>query len=197
MNTKMILRLLLSLCLMVTAAQAQNCGVLLETINENFNAIPHNSLPACWTRHTPTVPGNVFNGVAINSLSYQFHWQDTQAPADQLAPKHFVLVMQRSTMKGPVTFKASRQLSSVWQWPVEVGTMSDPNNPSTFEPLYAFYPTSTIPTTYTANLTNYTGTNQFIAFRTFMSEGHTFTIDDITWSGPPAVLSPALTPKGF
>lgn len=181
MNTKTILRLLLGICLMGSAVQAQNCTTPVTTINENFNTIAHNSIPVCWTRHTPSLP-NVFNGVSNTNQRYHFYWMDSNATPDQLSPQHFIAVMPLCTVNGIVTFKLNRpNLTSVWQWPVEVGTMSDPNNPSTFVPLYAFYSTSNTQVTYTADLTNYVGSNQHIAFRSFMGEGNTFHIDDITW----------------
>lgn len=174
--------------------QAQGCTTKLSSINENFNAIAHGAIPTCWTRHSPSIGANGFNGASNTDHRHNIIWMDNNGTPDQQSPGKFILAMQRCTMLGPVSFKLARMSNSVWQWPCEVGTMSDPNNPATFVPLYAFYPTSATQVTYSVNLSGYSGTNEYIAFRTIMGEGNTFTIDDITFSGPPPVAPPALGP---
>jgi hypothetical protein len=194
MKIKKILLLLLSLTLVGAAAQAQNCAIRLASINENFSTTPNYAVPTCWTRHSPTVPGTLLNGVSIAHQKYYLYWMDTNGTPNQLAPQSFFLVMQRCTMLGPLSFKLARLNGVVWQWPLEVGTMSDPNNPSTFVPIQAYYPTSSTEVTYTMDLSSYAGTNEYIAFRSFVSEGITFTIDDITFSGPPAINATTIMP---
>ncbi len=185
MKTNTLLALLLGLCFTAPSAQAQSCTTQLSTINENFNGIAHGAIPTCWTRHTPSIGSDGFNGVSNTNLRHNMIWMDGNGVPDQLAPKSFIVSMQRCTMLGPVTFKLARGYNSVWQWPFEVGTMSDPNDAATFVPLYAFYPTSNVQVAYSVNLSGYTGTNEYIAFRGTMSEGNSFTFDDVTFMGPP------------
>jgi hypothetical protein len=196
MKTNILLALLLGLCFTAPRAQAQGCTTQLSTINENFNAIAHGAIPTCWTRHTPSIGSDGFNGTSNTNFRHNMIWLNINGAPDQLAPKPFILVMQRCTMLGPVSFKLSRTLNTVWQWPVEVGTMSDPNNPNTFVPLYAYYPTSATQVAYSVDLSGYAGTDEYIAFRAIMSDGNSFTLDDITFSGPPPIAPPALGPKG-
>ena len=69
---------------------------------------------------------------------------------------------------------------------LEIGTMSDPTDPTTFNLIQAIAPTTTH-VEYTVNFDTYTGTDGYIAFRhIFVGTFDSMYIDDITWEAIPA-----------
>jgi hypothetical protein len=196
MNIKKFTSFAFGLGMAFSFVSAQNCSVLSESINQDFTGMTHGTRPACWvSHHHPTISGT-FSGVYNGDQRYYLEWHNGGYPQNSAQVRPFVLAMQRCTMRGPLSF-------SVWQLfnapsrSLEVGTMSDPNNPATFTPFQTINHFSGTPATYTVDFTGYIGTDKYIAFRSFMSNGNGFSIDNIVWSGPPAVVTPVMPPKGF
>ena len=193
MKIKTFAGLVIGLGMALSTVQAQNCSVLSESINQDFTGMAYGARPACWVTHYyPNTP-ETFSGAYPGDQRYYLEWHNGGAPANVEPVRPFILALQRCTMRGPLSF-------SVWQLfnapsrSLEVGTMSNPNNPATFTPYQIINHFSGTPATYTVDFTGYVGTDQYIAFRAFLSNGNGFSFDNIIWSGPPAVVMP---PKGF
>ena len=176
---------------------AQNCSVLSESINQNFSNLAHGTRPPCWVAHTPNIPNYTFNGVSINQSNYHIQFNSAGYPPNNAQVQTFIVAMQRCTMRGPLSFQLTWAGALGVARPFQVGTMSDPNNPATFVPVETFSLTDFFTHNLTVDFTSYVGTNNYIAFRTYLSNNNGYIIDNIVWSGPPAVVTPVMPPKGF
>lgn len=193
MNTKILLSLLLSLGLTFSLASGQNCSSVSNSINQDFTGMAHGSRPACWVTHFPGWTGT-FSGVYNGDYRYHLLYNSSGYPTNHAQVKPFYLVMQRCSMHGLLTFSLSQYLNA---YPAvryfDVGTMSDPNNPATFTFFQRIDHQSATPTNFSVDLSSYMGSDQYIAFRTHLSNGNAFSIDNIVWSDPspfPIVLPP-------
>lgn len=198
MKFKKFTTLMLGLGMAASFAHAQSCSVLSESINQNFSGMAHGTRPPCWVAHNIDIPNYTFSGVNVNQGNYCIQYFGGVYPVNHAQVRTFVVAMQRCTMRGPLSFTLTWNgyISGVLR-PFQVGTMSDPNNPATFVPIETFTTGDFTPMNITVDLTSYVGTNQYIAFRTYLSNHNGWTIDNVTWSGPPAVLTPVLPPLGF
>ena len=73
---------------------------------------------------------------------------------------------------------------------IEVGTITDINDPATFTSIQAIAPTTTH-AEYTVNFDGYSGSDTYIAIRhIFVGEFDSMDLDDIVWEAIPACLKP-------
>jgi hypothetical protein len=197
MNMKTFLSLALGLGMAFSFARGQNCSVQASSITQNFTGMAQGSRPPCWQSHYLN-NGNTFSGVYSGESRYWLMYNDGGSPANSLPPLPFTLVMHRCTVKGPLAFEL-RGYTAGSSRPLEIGTMSDPNNPATFTTFQTYYWPNSTPTTINCDLTSYVGTDEYIAFRAWLSNGNNYILDNIVWSGPsPIVIPPViiLPPKG-
>ncbi len=189
MKTLKITLLFASLLLAGIGLQAQ-CSGLVSTINENFDAIAYGQRPTCWTGFYTAVPSVTAN------YCYNGEYWIQRVNQGAATPEHFMIVLRQCTMKGPLSFDL-RKLPNGGSLALEVGSLSNPNDPLTFTQRQVINYNSSIAHRYTVDFTSYAGTNQYIALRAYLLPGQGFAFDNLTWSGPPAVINPVLPPKGF
>jgi hypothetical protein len=197
MNTKTILSLVLGLGMTFSLSKGQSCTVQASSITQDFTGMSHGSRPVCWVAHHPIIAGETFSGVYNGDLEYHIHWSN-MGGATGGVPQSFIVAMQRCTVKGPLSFRL-KQYPNAATLPFEVGTMSDPNNPTTFTSFQTINHYSSTGANFTVDLTGYVGTHEYIAFRAHLTRGSGFSFDNIVWSGPPPIVTPPiiiLPPKG-
>lgn len=190
MKIKKTLSLILGVGLAFTSAQAQYCMTLDETINVNFNGMPHGGRPECWLAYSHVSAIGAVHGVSSSTGKYHMEWPLGTSPANTAAPGYFELSMHRCTMKGVLTFKLARTGDISVSRTFLVGSKTSPGSAATFTPFQTITHNSLSESVYTVDFSNFPTTNGFIVFRANMSNGNGFTIDDISWSGPPASIDP-------
>lgn len=156
------------------------CNSQVSTINENFNNVADYQLPNCWKAHYVEIPNETGNYV----LSGEYRIQ--RFNGGTVNHMGFVAVMPQSTVKGPVSFDLRKYPNGAPtnQLTLELGTMSNPNDPLTFTPFQSVQYFSSTPHRFTVDFSAYSGTNKYIAFRCALLPGEGFGIDNLTFSGP-------------
>jgi hypothetical protein len=184
------INLLLAALLCISANLHAQCNGAVSTINENFNAIAYGQRPACWNGFYAAVPSVTAN------YCYNGEYWIQRINQGATLPELFMIVLPQSTMKGPLSFDL-RKLPNSGNLTLEVGSLSDPNDPRTFTLTRALSYGSSTAQRFTVDFTNYSGTDKYIAMRAYLLPSQGFAFDNLTWSGPPAVITPVLPPKGF
>lgn len=182
---KIVLLSFLALALFSPSLLAQ-CNPV-SSINENFNSTAYQQRPPCWSGIFQHDPGATFNFV-YNGEYWMFHHHSSPNPIAYT----MITVLPRCTVKGPLTFDMRKMNNFAGTTnDIEIGTMSNPNDHNTFVPFQTVSHISTNVVSKTVDLTNYAGTNEYIAFRTHLPPNSGFIIDNVSWTGPPV---PPLTP---
>ena len=189
MKIRKTIGLLLGLGMACSAANAQYCMTFTESISENFNAMPEGGRPLCWVAYSTSNAAIAVQGVSKTDNRYHMSWPQGTTAANTSAPGFFELIMRRCTMRGVLTFKLARTGNLSVPRPFLVGTKGAPTFVGPFNTIQTIQHNSLTETTYTVDLSNYTGPDQFIAFRVNLSNGNGFTLDDINWTGPPATAT--------
>ena len=181
---------MLLLLLFAAAGLQAQCNGPVSSINENFNAIGYGQRPSCWN--------GFYNAVPSYTANYCYngeYWIQRTNSGTTLA-EHFMIVLPQSTMKGPLSFDL-RKLPNSGNLTLEVGSLSDPNDLRTFTLMRALSYGSSTAQRFTVDFTTYNGTDKYIALRAYLLPSQGFAFDNLTWSGPLPVVTPALPPKGF
>ena len=162
---KKLLFILLAV-IIISKLNAQ-CSVATPTLSEAFTGTV---LPTCWSFGAN--PGTVNNQVSIYSNS---------------GINVLLITPKVNNARGIITFDAKRNTSTSVASPVQVGVVSGPGgaNQNSFVLLQSVNTTYTM-TTYTVNLSSYTGSYQYIALRSqgpSMVSGDVagFTIDNVNY----------------
>ena len=197
-------------------AQTQ-CGTITSLpYFQNFDAVTglttttstsSNLFQVCWnavvTNYTSTstsykgYPMVYSNSTYSNSGLNALHFYAGTAHGNEIGvlPSIDVTTYPMNTLQ--VEFSAARQ--GTYAFHFDVGVMTDSSNASTFVPVSSISIPTTMPTqtynTYLVDLSNYTGTGRFIAFRMLkpVSGSSTYfsgNIDDITVSTIPSCRRP-------
>lgn len=167
----------------------------VSAFSENFDAVSTPNLPTCWTSFntvlaTGTSPEVVTSTAADNSLPNGVALDSNSAdgstvPGDNILIAPEVANLSAGTHRLRFWLDASVSTSTL-----EVGTMTDPTNPSTFT-VFTSIPATTTYTEHTVNFDTYTGTDTFIAFRhIFTTTFDLLYLDDIVWEAIPACQEP-------
>lgn len=189
-NIKTYLTCLLALFMTCSFAEAQNCNTLQSTINENFDSTPNGTRPACWNGfYTP-----VTSQTANYCQAGEYYIKRTNSGAN--TPEHFMVVMPRNTVKGPLKFQLKKYPNG-GSLSLEVGTLSNPNDATTFTNFQTVSSMTSGGTNMTVDFSSYNGTNTYIAFRAYLLPNEGFSFDNIQFSGPPPVIQPVKSVKGF
>jgi hypothetical protein len=181
---------LLAALLCLSASLQAQCNGLKSTINENFNAVANGQRPACWTGFYTHVTSVTANYCQAGEYRIQ---RINQGAA---IPEHFMVVLPMCTMKGPLSFDLRKYPNSGYL-ALEVGSLSNPSDPMTFTVQQVINYNSSTPLRHTVDFTNYAGTNKYIALRAYLLPGQGFGFDNLTWSGPLPIITPAMSPKGM
>ena len=153
---KHLLIILITLCVYKINAQ---CTVATPTVSENFNATV---LPTCWT---------ALNGWSLSGT-------DIWASEGSFTP--MLILPKTDNAKGILTFKA-RMNSAFGPPAVAIGVVSGTNSPASFVSLHNFNATNAVMTSYTVDLSSYTGSAQYIAIRLPNNNGRRLYLDDINY----------------
>jgi hypothetical protein len=187
---KTYLSFFFALLMACTFAEAQNCNTLQSSINENFNSTANGTRPPCWSGFYTQVQSQTANYVQAGE-----YWiQRTNTGA--AIPEHFMVVMPRNTVKGPLQFQLKKYPNG-GSLSLEVGTLSNKLDATTFTNFQTVSTITSSPTNMTVDFSSYNGADTYIAFRAYLLPGEGFSFDNIVFSGPPPVLQPAKSVKGF
>jgi hypothetical protein len=181
---------LIALLLLAGIGLQAQCNGPVSTISENFNAIAYGQRPTCWTGFYAAV-----TSVTANYCYNGEYWIQRINQGATTADL-FMIVLPQSTMKGPLSFDL-RKLPNSGNLTLEVGSLSDPNDPRTFTLTRALSYGSSTAQRFTVDFTSYSGTDKYIALRAYLLPSQGFAFDNLTWSGPLPILTPVLAPKGF
>ena len=166
---------------------------------ENFDSygITAGTFPSCWFRpvlNTTTPFPSIVTGstyVVSSPASLKFQSAAADQPTYAITPQ---LDVDIHTLR--VTFKLKAE-STTYSGTMQVGVMSDPSNPTTFELVQIITPTSTSFTEYEISFANttLTGTGKYIAFKhVTSSSAWYFWLDDVVVDLIPSCPKPlALT----
>lgn len=160
---KLILIIVIALFSYKTNAQ---CSVPVQSLTETFTGTV---IPTCWSYAGN--PGTIVsNAVSLSSGS---------------SINALLILPKTNNARGIITFDAKRNTGTSVASPVEVGVVSGSGNQASFV-LIQTVATNYTMTNYTVNLAAYTGTFQFVAFRSLgpaMVSGNNagFTIDNVNY----------------
>jgi hypothetical protein len=163
------------------------CGSISIPLAQNFDAVTAPSLPNCWSKYTSpsytaqtvktytTSPFNAPNCVQLYSSGATVA---TDAPL-LISP----MISNLNTGNKQLKFYAKGASTNT---SVIVGTMTDPADNTTFTPLTTITGLSTSDwTQYTVDLSTYTGTDQYLAFKHPLTTTYSYIyIDNITITIP-------------
>ncbi|MGJ8683930.1 MAG: choice-of-anchor J domain-containing protein [Nonlabens sp.] len=174
--------------------------VAVTDFNENFDAVSTPDLPSCWTSFNTTPVGTTAavvqtstagdssapNGVRMYSGSLTGNiGSGTTDEGENMLISPQLSNLAAGTYRIRFSADAGTTTSTL-----EVGTMADQTDPSTFTSLGTFSPTTTH-AEYIQNFDTYSGTDQFIAFRhVFAGTFDTMYLDDIVWEAIPSCSNP-------
>lgn len=166
--------------------------------NENFDTVSTPDLPSCWSSFTTTPVGTTAsvvqtstagdssapNGVRMYSGSLTGNiGSGTTDEGENILISPSLSNLAAGTHRIRFSADAGTATSTI-----EVGTMADATDPSTFTSLGTFTPTTTH-AEYLQNFDTYSGTDQFIAFRhVFAGTFDTMYLDDIVWEAIPSCV---------
>lgn len=147
------------------------CGAVSEPVYQYFDNTSPGNIPICWTAiNTPFSMSMVQTDVNTSAPNCLAMFNDLSA-VDTI---YFVtpqIINQLNTLM--ISFNAySYETANM----LTLGTMSDTSDPSTFIPVHDFVQT-TMYSEWEWDFSQYTGNNQYIAFR--LAEDATVLIDDI------------------
>ena len=161
--------------------------------NENFDAVSTPDLPNCWSfiaieNATGTDPTVTTSASADNSAPNGARLYN--GSGDLTTPNDVILISPQLNTLSAGTHRLRFFADGSPAGDVEVGTIADPADPTTFNLLQNVTITTTH-TEYIVNFDSYTGTDTYIAFRhpnttTFDS----IYLDDIVFEAIPACLAP-------
>jgi hypothetical protein len=170
-----------------------NCSLISATFTENFDGVSTPDVPSCWTAIaigsnqfvrcrtiTTTTPNSAPNQIEMYNSA-------TAGAADELmlvGPG----VDDLSAGTNQLRFFAKRGTNAV---DLEIGTMSDPNDPTTFTLLETINSLTTTHEQYIVTFDNYTGTDEYFVFKHANTAATQYVyIDDVTWEPIPSCALP-------
>lgn len=172
----------------------------ITDFNENFDGVSTPNLPDCWNSFNTTPMGTTAavvqtstagdssapNGVRMYSGSLTGNiGSGTTDEGENILISPSLSNLAAGTHRIRFSADAGTTTSTI-----EVGTISDPTDPSTFTALGTFTPTTTH-AEYIQNFDTYSGTDQFVAFRhVFAGTFDTMYLDDIVWEAIPSCIAP-------
>ncbi|MDD3874986.1 MAG: fibronectin type III domain-containing protein, partial [Bacteroidales bacterium] len=137
-----------------------NCGLVNIPLFENFENTPDGNVPNCWNRITS-------NGSAVGVVSYyqgtsqpksvRMHWANNTMNTYLITPQ---LNTPLNELQIEFNAKSQNQFIPI----ITLGTMSDPTDENTFNPLTNYYLTQNYQT-YSYLLNAYLGSDSYLAFR--------------------------------
>lgn len=167
--------------------------VSVSTFNENFDGVSTPNLPSCWTALLENVSVSSYIKTATSADNTAPNGIEMYSSYGDISTDNIILVSpivsNLSAGTHRLRFYAKNSSSAL---EVEVGTITDPNDGTTFTSLQ----TVDINTTYTeyaVDFSGYAGADNYIAIRRQIPYSTTYDyvyLDDIVWealpSGPPS-----------
>ncbi|MBK8366842.1 MAG: LamG domain-containing protein [Bacteroidetes bacterium] len=137
------------------------CTVATPTVSENFNSTV---LPTCWTN---------LNGWSLSGTDIWASEDNNWTP--------MLILPKTDNAKGILTFKA-RMNSAFGPPAMYIGVVSAPGSPASYVNIFNFNVTNATMTTFTVDLSSYTGNFQYIAIRLPSNNGRRLHLDDINYT---------------
>ncbi len=162
-----------------------------STVHDNTNNGQDDPIVDCWSRYTSNANYNVYvtTGGVNNSHCLDFNNTSNGTVIAALPPISATIPVSELM----ISFQA--RTSNPNAGTKEVGVMTDPNDPSTFEPIDTLH-LNGANSWYSVDipLNNYTGEGRYIAFRYSNGGNSQFLVDDVVVDNIPACAKPfALT----
>jgi len=137
------------------------CGALTNPFYENFDATANNVMPYCWFRNVVHSTGAFVGVYDLEPLSHPKHLILWNGNAPDANAKLIAITPEiQSINQFQISFMAKTNIAGT---PLIVGTMSNKNNPATFQAIQTLNLTANY-TEYMVSFTSYVGSNNFIAF---------------------------------
>jgi hypothetical protein len=167
----------------------------IAAFSENFDGITVPNLPICWSAFntvlaTGTSPSVITSAAADNSLPNGVSLQSASADGTTITADLLLISPVLSNLSAGTNRLRFFLDASVATSSVQVGTMTDPADPSTFTAITTIAAT-TAWVEHTVNFDTYAGTDTYIAFKhIFTTTFDNLYIDDIVWEAIPACQEP-------
>ena len=170
-----------------------DCGAFTAFYSQDFDGVSNPDVPACWTpiaNGTSTaVRCRTITTNTPNSTPNQIEMYNSFTSG---AAQDLMLVSPQFTDidagTNQIRFFAKRNNNTV---DLEIGTMSDPNDPSTFTLFATIDSLTQSHEQYVIEFDNYTGTDEYISFRhANTATAQYIYIDDFVWEEIPPCPSP-------
>ncbi len=161
---------------------------------ENFDGVLAPALPACWvplssssSPYTKVETNSSYNQARSEPNCIIFNASAEPSPNIVLVlPEAGTINNKMITLYGK---NASDGAGGFYSWPIQIGTMSDPFNISTFTPFDSFIPAGTW-TFHETYFNTYSGTNTYIAIKGAIPQYNVIYVDDVTLDIIPDCIKP-------
>jgi len=163
-----------------------DCAVLTE-FTEGFEATPTNDVPMCWSAFETGNANAVVSQFGAFSGNKRFNMSNSNVP-DSLLELALISPELSNISGGTHWLRFWARTSSASS--INVGTVSDPTDLSTFSSFETVVLTTTY-TEYFIDFTNFTGTNDYLALRVQDANNFSSTsVDIIKWQEIPTCFPP-------
>ena len=156
--------------------------------SENFDTLASGQIPTCWSRVIAS-GASVYASVGSSTTSNSTPNSISLYNSDSVSTSNIMLVSPAisnlSAGTNRLRFFAKNGTATE---DIQVGTMSNPADASTFTVLQSI-DINTTWAEYNVSFASYTGTNKYIAIRRLSTSTYTYVyLDDINWEAIPAVV---------
>lgn len=171
------------------------CGAV-ESINENFDSVPYNQFPSCWSKilEGPYAAQGYTNILSDGNGKLKFTYFD-----NAITDKVILITPEVTTLEANATyrlkFKIKSDCTDCNNEIVEVGTITDPNDKNTYTK-FKEYTFGDQEIEITTDFSTYTGTDKYIAINRPTNGNLSAYIDDVVWEKvSPPECTELISPK--
>ncbi len=173
---------------------ATQCGPLTVVYTQNFDGVTPPALPNCWTSIVQGSSGSPIIQTVSTTYSTSPNSVQLFNSTASGSSTHILLISPQfsdlPTHTTQISFKAKYTGSGTGV--LYVGTMSDPANPATFSVYQTIMTLTSQWQEFTVAFNNYTGSNQYIAFKHGLGMTNQYIyIDDIVYELIPSCPKPS------
>jgi len=181
--------------------QASGCSEIsfttcpaLTNFSENFDSITElDSLPPCWNKIVTGADSNSDVSINIGGYSPPNYISMSNFSSSSSAIIMLVTPYLSNLNAGTHRLKFMAKNENGLAQDIEVGTLSNPNDASTFTALQLVDLNASY-LQYSVSFASYTGTNKYIAIRRLSTQSNSFVdLDDIVWEPIPNAIPACVT----
>ncbi len=174
-----------------------NCAIQSAPYSENFDGVTTPDLPNCWSKKVVKSDPNYFD-VKVETQGWGAHSNPNSVLMNSGDDPSAVLLLITPQFSD-LTSQTNQIRFDAFSWStidLIVGTMSDPTDETTFTAFQTISLTDTY-TEYTVQFdANYSGTDQYIAFKHSGADHTSLNIDDFVYEAIPSCQPPSGQTEG-